>query len=83
MATETTIQQVGYPSYISDRQQQLLNQLYGTTGAPGGLIDQPLNVPGRVTVGLQQPTLDAITDIRALNESGSVAVDLEIFIASA
>jgi len=28
------------------------------------------------------PTLDAITDIRALNESGSVAVDLEIFIAS-
>jgi hypothetical protein len=61
MGTETTIQQVGYPSYISDRQQQLLNQLYGTTGAPGGLIDQPLDVPGRVTVGLQQPTLDAIT----------------------
>ena len=61
MATETTIQQVGYPSYISDRQQQLLNQLYGTTGTPGGLIDQPLNVPGKVTVGLQQPTLDAIT----------------------
>lgn len=32
---------------------------------------------------LDSPTLDAITDIRALNESGSVAVDLEIFIASA
>ena len=28
------------------------------------------------------PALDAITDIRALNESASVAVDLEIFIAS-
>mgnify|MGYP006403024007 FL=1 len=32
---------------------------------------------------LDSPVLDAITDIRALNESGSVAVDLEIFIASA
>jgi hypothetical protein len=32
---------------------------------------------------LDTPSLDAITDIRALNESGSVAVDLEIFIASA
>ena len=31
---------------------------------------------------LDSPSLDAITDIRALNESGSVAVDLEIFIAS-
>jgi len=30
---------------------------------------------------LDAPTLDAITDIRALNESGSVPVDLEIFIA--
>ena len=30
---------------------------------------------------LDSPTLDAITDIRALNESGSVPVDLEIFIA--
>ena len=32
---------------------------------------------------LDSPTLDAITDIRALNESGSATVDLEIFIASA
>ena len=31
---------------------------------------------------LDSPSLDAITDIRALNESGSVVVDLEIFIAS-
>ena len=31
---------------------------------------------------LDTPTLDAITDIRALNESSSVAVDLEVFIAS-
>ena len=32
---------------------------------------------------LDSPALDAITDIRALNESGSATVDLEIFIASA
>ena len=31
---------------------------------------------------LDSPSLDAITDIRALNESSSTAVDLEIFIAS-
>ena len=31
---------------------------------------------------LDSPSLDAITDIRALNESSSVPVDLEIFIAS-
>jgi len=61
MGTETTISQVAYPSYISDRQQQLLNQLYGTTGAPGGIIGEELKVPGKEVIGLQQPTLDAIT----------------------
>ena len=60
MATDTTINKVEYPSYITDRQQQLLNTLYGTSGSPGGLIDQPLNVPGKQVAGLQQPTLDAI-----------------------
>ena len=32
---------------------------------------------------LDSPTLDAITEIRAINESGSVAVDVEVFVASA
>jgi len=60
MATDTTISKVEYPSYITDRQQQLLNELFGTTGAPGGLIDKGLDVPGKQVAGLQQPTLDAI-----------------------
>ena len=41
-----------------------------------------LNTLDAAAGDLDSPTLDAITDIRALNESGSVAVDLEIFIAS-
>ena len=60
MATDTTISKVEYPSYITDRQQQLLNELFGTTGSPGGLIDKGLDVPGKKVAGLQQPTLDAI-----------------------
>ena len=60
MATDTTINKVEYPSYITDRQQQLLNQLFGTSGSPGGLIDSKLDVPGKKVAGLQQPTLDAI-----------------------
>jgi hypothetical protein len=60
MATDTTITKVEYPSYISDRQQQLLNTLYGPTGSPGGLIDQSLNVPGKQVAGLQAPTQQAI-----------------------
>jgi len=60
MATETSIQKVEYPSYISDRQQQLLNELFGTSGQPGGIIGTALDVPGKQVAGLQQPTLDAI-----------------------
>ena len=60
MATDTTINKVEYPSYITDRQQQLLNTLYGTSGSPGGLIDQSLNVPGKQVAGLQAPTQQAI-----------------------
>ena len=61
MTTDTTINKVEYPSYVSDRQQQILNTLFGTSGSPGGIIDQSLNVPGKQVAGLQQPTLDAIT----------------------
>ena len=32
--------------------------------------------------GTDAPTLDAITDIRVVNESASTAVDIEIFVAS-
>ena len=60
MPTDTTINKVEYPSYISDRQQQLLNTLYGTSGSPGGLLDQSLNVPGKQVAGLQAPTQQAI-----------------------
>ena len=60
MATDTTINKVEYPSYISDRQQQLLNTLYGPTGTPGGLLDKSLNVPGKQVAGLQAPTQQAI-----------------------
>ena len=60
MSTETSVQKVEYPSYISDRQQQLLNELFGTAGQPGGIIGTALNVPGKQVAGLQQPTLDAI-----------------------
>ena len=61
MTTDTTINKVEYPSYVSDRQQQILNTLFGTSGSPGGIIDQSLNVPGKQVAELQQPTLDAIT----------------------
>ena len=48
------------------------------------LILNTLNAAFDAAAGdLDSPSLDEITDIRALNESGSVAVDLEIFIASA
>jgi hypothetical protein len=60
MTTDTTISKVEYPSYISDRQQQLLNELFGTSGSPGGVIGSKLDVPGKEVIGLQQPTLDAI-----------------------
>ena len=31
MGTETTIQQVQYPQWIEENQQQLLNSIYGVT----------------------------------------------------
>ena len=60
MGTETSIQKVQYPSYVSDRQQQLLNTLFGTSGSPGGIIGSELKVPGKEVIGLQGPTEQAI-----------------------
>ena len=58
MAVQETISTVGAPGYISDRQQQLLNTMFGTQGAPGGLMGQPLTVPGQQVVGFT-PTQQA------------------------
>ena len=51
MAVQETITTVGAPGYISDRQQQLLNTMFGQQGQPGGLLGQPLTVPGQQVVG--------------------------------
>ena len=51
MAVSETISTIGAPGYISDRQQQLLNTMFGQQGQPGGLLGQPLTVPGQQVVG--------------------------------
>ena len=38
MAVQETITTVGAPGYISDRQKQLLNTIFGQQGQPGGLL---------------------------------------------
>ena len=58
MAVSETIQTTGVPSYISDRQQQLLNTMFGPKGQPGGLMGQPLTVPGQQVAGFT-PTQQA------------------------
>ena len=39
MATQETLQNLQYPKFVSDRQQQMLNTLFGTQ-AGGGLLGQ-------------------------------------------
>mgnify|MGYP003145834204 CR=1 FL=1 len=51
MAVQETIQKVGVPTYISERQQQLLNTMFGQQGSPGGLLGQKLTVPDQQVVG--------------------------------
>ena len=58
MAVQETIRREGVPSYISERQQQLLNTMFGQQGQPGGLLGQPLTVPGQQVVGFT-PTQQA------------------------
>ena len=58
MPVSETITTTGVPSYISDRQQQLLNTMFGTQGQPGGLMGQPLTVPGQQVAGFT-PTQQA------------------------
>ena len=48
VTTQETIQSTKFPSYISDRQQQLLNNLFGTTSDPsGGAIDSSVIPPAQ------------------------------------
>ena len=54
MATETTIQQVQYPQWIQENQQQLLNSIFGVSGQPG-LVDQATTVPQQQIQGFTQP----------------------------
>ena len=66
MPTDTTIQQVQYPQWIEQNQQQLLNSIYGVTDpATGvrtpGLIDQATTVPQQQVQGFTQPQQDAFT----------------------
>ena len=51
MAVSETISKVGVPTYISERQQQLLNTMFGQQGSPGGLLGQALTVPDQQVVG--------------------------------
>ena len=58
MAVQETISKVGVPTYISERQQQLLNTMFGQQGQPGGLLGQALTVPDQRVVGFT-PTQQA------------------------
>ena len=50
MATQETLQQLQYPKFVSDRQQQMLNTLFGTQ-AGGGLLGQQQKIPGQQVAG--------------------------------
>ena len=50
MATQETLQQLQYPKFVSDRQQQMLNTLFGTQ-AGGGLLGQAQQIPGQQVAG--------------------------------
>ena len=50
MATQETLQNLQYPKFVSDRQQQMLNTLFGTE-AGGGLLGQQMQIPGQQVAG--------------------------------
>ena len=52
------------PENIQERQDQLLNTLFGVPGGAPGLIDQELKVPQRTVEGLSQDELDAAARAR-------------------
>ena len=60
MAVQETIQSTKFPSYISERQQQLLNNLFGTTSDPsGGAIDSSVIPPAQQVAGFTGPQQQA------------------------
>ena len=50
MATQETFQNLQYPKFVSVRQQQMLNTLFGTQ-AGGGLLGQQMQIPGQQIAG--------------------------------
>ena len=50
MATQETLQNLQYPKFVSDRQQQMLNTLFGTE-AGGGVLGQQMKIPGQQIAG--------------------------------
>ena len=64
VTTQEVIQSGQLPEFITQRQQQLLNTLFGTTGAPGGIIGTPTIPPAQEVIGFQQPQLEAFERAR-------------------
>ena len=52
MATQETLQQLQYPQWLTDRQQQMMNTIFGTQ-AGGGVLGQALQIPGQQVAGFQ------------------------------
>ena len=50
MATQETLQQLQYPQWHTDRQQQMMNTIFGTE-AGGGVLGQQLQIPGQQVAG--------------------------------
>jgi len=50
MATQETLQQLQYPKWHTDRQQQMMNTIFGTQ-AGGGVLGQQLQIPGQQVAG--------------------------------
>ena len=61
VTTQEVIQSGQLPEFITQRQQQLLNTLFGTTGEPGGVIGQPTIPPAQQVAGFTAPQQQAFT----------------------
>ena len=59
VTTQEQIQSVKFPDFVSQRQQQLLNTLFGTTDAPGGVIGRDTIPPAQQVAGFTAPQLQA------------------------
>ena len=86
MATQETLQQLQYPKWHTDRQQQMMNTIFGTQ-AGGGVLGQQLQIPGQQVagftptqtgIGSYQPYLDAAQSAQtaAMGTAGAGAQSL-------